>query len=317
MFTVLGEALLDMVQPEPGPSYVARPGGGPFNIAVGLRRLGHPTALMARLSTGALGGVVRRHALDNDLDLRPCVDVDDPATLAFASVDAEGRASYDFYVRGTADWGWTADELARVPDETRYLHTGSLATALLPGAEAIVGLLELLHAAGHCLLSYDPNIRPGLLGEREDAVRSVERFVAASHVVKASDEDLRWLYPDDDVPAAAKRWRALGPALIVITRGPDGCSAITADGSVTARAGVGVRVADTIGAGDAFMSGLLSGLADSGCSAPGHVSALDTAALEDVLDRAVLVSALTCERAGADPPTRDEYDARASRRRAG
>ena len=311
MFTVLGEALLDMVQPEPGPTYVARPGGGPFNIAVGLRRLGHPTALMARLSTGALGGVVRQHAVDNDLDLRPCVHVDDPTTLAFASIDAEGRASYDFYVSDTADWGWTADELARLPDQTQYLHTGSLATALLPGADAIVGLLERLHADGRCLLSYDPNIRPGLVGEREDAVRRVERAVAASHVVKTSDEDLRWLYPDDDEQAAANRWRALGPALVVVTRGPDGCSAITADGSMTARAGVGVQVADTIGAGDAFMSGLLSGLADAGCSAPVDVSALGASALENVLDRGILVSAMTCERVGADPPTRDEYDARA------
>src|SRR6476659_746323 len=107
MFAVLGEALLDMVQPVPGTTYVARPGGGPFNIAIGLQRLGHPTALLARMSTGGLGGIVREHAQRNALDLSSCIETDDQTTLAFASLDESGRASYDFYVQGTADWGWT------------------------------------------------------------------------------------------------------------------------------------------------------------------------------------------------------------------
>lgn len=317
VFVVLGEALLDLVQPEPGPTYVARPGGGPFNIAVGLRRLGHETALMARLSTGALGTLVRQHALANGLDLRACVDVAEPATLAFASVDAEGRAAYDFYVVGTADWGWTPAELSRLPDRTRYLHTGSLATALLPGADAILDLLRAASAEQRCLITFDPNVRPALAGARAAAVERVEAFVGAAHVVKASDEDLAWLYPDDEPAAVAARWWRLGPRLVVVTRGPDGCLAVTPDGTTLARLGRPAQVTDTIGAGDAFMSGLLSGLADAGVGRPGDVTALTPGMLTGVLDRAVLIAAMTCERPGADPPTRQQYDERAADRSSG
>jgi fructokinase len=310
MFAVLGEALLDMVQPEPGTTYVARPGGGPFNIAIGLRRLGHPTALLARISTRGLGAIVRAHAVRNDLDLSGCIDTEDQTTLAFASLDDEGRASYDFYVHGTADWGWTPGELATMPAQTQVFHTGSLATTLTPGADVVLDRMERLHAEGRVLLSYDPNVRPALAGSREEAVRRVERFVAAAHVVKASDEDLAWLYPDTDPVEAIRRWSAHGPKLVVVTRGPDGCLAVTRAGSIVERASVQVDVVDTIGAGDSFESGLLSGLVDAGATSPTQVEALSDDEVGHVLDRAVLTSAMTCERSGADPPTRAAYDAR-------
>ena len=193
-----------------------------------------------------------------------CIDTDDQTTLAFASLDEAGRASYDFYVEGTADWGWTPAELATLPPDTQVFHTGSLTTALSPGADVVLDRMERLHAQGHVLLSYDPNIRPALAGPREDAVRRVERFVAAAHVVKASDEDLAWLYPDIDPVLAARRWSAHGPRLVVVTRGPQGCLAVTRSGALVERDSARVDVVDTIGAGDSFESGLLSGLVDAG-----------------------------------------------------
>jgi fructokinase len=310
MFAVLGEALLDMVQPGPGAAYVARPGGGPFNIAIGLQRLGHPTSLLARLSTGGLGAVVREHAVANGLDLSACVETSDQTTLAFASVDEQGRATYDFYMHDTADWGWTAGELADLPAQARVLHTGSLAAALPPGADVVLDRVERLHAERRCLLSFDPNVRPALAGPHEEAVRRVERFVAASHIVKASDEDLDWLYPGVDLVEAARRWAAHGPALVVVTLGAAGCLAVTRFGETHRRPSVAVDLVDTIGAGDAFESGLLSGLADVGAATPEAVGGLSTEDLDGVLDRAVLTAAMTCERAGADPPTRAEYAAR-------
>lgn len=310
MFAVLGEALLDMVQPEPGTTYVARPGGGPFNIAVGLRRLGHPTALLARMSRSGLGGIVREHAERNQLDLTGCVETDDQTTLAFASLDEGGRASYDFYVQGTADWGWTPAELAMMPAGMQVFHTGSLSTAVPPGADVVLDRVERLYGEGHTLLSFDPNVRPALAGPHRDAVRRVERYVAAAHVVKASDEDLAWLYPDTAATDVARQWAAHGPAVIVVTRGPDGCLAVRRSGSIIERASRPVEVVDTIGAGDAFESGLLSGLADAGGTSARQVEALSDDAMGAVLDRAVLVSAMTCQRAGADPPTRAEYEAR-------
>jgi fructokinase len=310
VFAVIGEALLDMVQPMPGGAFIARPGGGPMNIAVGLRRLGHPTALMARLSTGALGDLVRQHIEGNQLELATCVSTTDQTTLAFATLDEERRASYEFYVQGTADWGWTDDELGSLPPDAAAVHTGSLATFLAPGADAILARWQRWHAEGQLLLSFDPNVRPALVGLRAEAVSRVERFVAASHVVKASDEDLGWLYPDLALEKAVRRWAQLGPELVVMTRGADGCLAIRrGGGAALERPGRPVAVVDTIGAGDAFESGLLSGIAHATEPRPGGVERLSDDDLLAVLDRAILVSALTCQREGADPPSREEYDA--------
>lgn len=309
MFAVIGEALLDMVQPEPGSAFRAIPGGGPLNIAIGLQRLGHPTQMLARFSTGSLGAVVRQHAESNDLGLDHSVWTDDPTTLAFAALDDEGRASYDFYVHGTADWGWSADDLAALPPGTQAVHTGSVAAFISPGADVLVELWERERSAGAVVLSFDPNVRPALVGSREAAVAHVERFVAASHVVKASDEDLGWLYPGVDPADAVARWASMGPALVVMTRGADGCAAVLASGGVVELAGASVQVVDTIGAGDSFESGLLSGLADAGRLTPADLADVTADEVRAVLARAVAVSAMTCERAGADPPTRAEYEA--------
>jgi fructokinase len=245
----------------------------------------------------------------NGLGLGACVSTTDQTTLAFAALDDERRASYEFYVRGTADWGWTDEELGCLPPDVAAVHTGSLAAFLAPGADAILARWRRWHAEGNLLLSFDPNIRPALVGLRAEAVSRVERFVAASHVVKASDEDLEWLYPDQDPDEAVRRWAQLGPELVVVTRGEDGCLAVRrGGGAAVERPGRSVSVVDTIGAGDAFASGLLSGLADATELQPGGVERLSDDDLLAVLDRAILVSALTCERQGADPPSRDEYD---------
>jgi fructokinase len=306
VFAVVGEALVDLVQAEPGGPYTARPGGGPLNIAVGLRRLGHPTALMARFSTGALGGLVRRHALECGLDLSGSVTTELPATLALASVDGGGSAAYEFYVEGTADWAWTAAELAALPSDATVVHTGSLAGFVEPGAARLLDWWEGLRAQGERLLSYDPNVRAGLVGDRSAAVTQVERFVAAANVVKASDEDLRLLYPSADPLEVLTGWSQQGPRLVVLTRGSEGCLAVQPGRSPVAVPGVAVPVVDTIGAGDAFCAGLLSALADAEATTPASLASLAPSAVVTALQRAVTVSALTCTRAGADPPSRSE-----------
>lgn len=313
MFAVIGEALIDMVQPEPGLSFEAQPGGGPLNIAVGLRRLGHETAFMGRLSERALGNLVRAHIETNGLDLSTCVSTCDQTTLAFAALDEQGKASYDFYVQDTADWGWTDEELEALPPACRAVHTGSLAAFMAPGADAILRLWDRIRDEGRLLLSLDPNVRPALVGPRADAVARLERLVAASHVVKASDEDAGWLYPDRSVEDVLRHWAGSGPELVVLTLGASGCLALRPGGTPLRVAGRDVDVVDTIGAGDAFASGLLSGLADTGDLAPGAVARLSDAEVRSVLDRAVLVSSMTCRRSGADPPTRREYDDEAQR----
>jgi fructokinase len=306
MFAVIGEALLDMVQTEPDGPFEARPGGGPLNIAVGLRRLGHHTYLMARLPVGPLGAVIRRHVEQSQLDLTSAVSAAEPATLAFATLDGRGRASYDFYAVGTADWQWTDTELARLPEDATFVHTGSLAAALDPGARVLLRRWRSWHASGDRLLSFDPNIRPSLGADRQATRQRVEAFVSASHVVKASDEDIGWLYPGMTVDEVLHLWSGLGPELVVVTLGADGTRWVQAGREPRDTAGRAVDVVDTIGAGDAFASGLLSGLAGAGCRLPGDVAALDAVAMDSVLSRATLVAAITCQRAGADPPSRSE-----------
>ena len=308
MFTVLGEALLDMVQPSPGDVYRALPAGGPLNIAVALRRLGHPTSMMARFSSGALGARLLLHAKESGLDLSASVRTDEQTTLAFATVDEQGRASYDFYVHETADWGWTPVELDALPASSRAVHTGSLATAVEPGASRILDWWSGLAGAGNVLLSFDPNVRPALAGGREVAVRRTEAFVALSDVVKASDEDLSWLYPDRDPEASIRAWASLGPAVAVLTRGPHGCLGVREDGEEAEVAAPTITVVDTIGAGDAFQAGLLSGLAAADRLAPDRIRSLTLEEMSTSLSRAVAVAALTCGRAGADPPTAAAVD---------
>jgi fructokinase len=265
--------------------------------------------MLARFSTGAMGRLVREHAERNGLGLDHSVSTEDLTTLAFASLDPAGRASYDFYVEGTADWGWTAGDLASLPSSALAVHAGSMAAFLQPGADAILGACERERSEGSRVVSFDPNVRPALVGDRADAVDRVERFVRASHVVKASDEDLAWLYPQTDSIDALERWASLGPSLVVMTRGPDGCLAYLADGDAVAMPGMRVEVVDTIGAGDSFESGLLSGIADAGLLDPARLAAIDADTVRTVLDRAVTLSAMTCQRVGANPPTRAELDA--------
>ncbi|HEU0127443.1 MAG TPA: carbohydrate kinase, partial [Pseudonocardiaceae bacterium] len=278
-------------------------------IAVGLRRLGHRTELMARLSRRPLAQVIRRHAEVNGIGLSRSVETTDPATLAFAALDEHGVAAYEFYVQGTADWGWTVEELSALPADSLAVHCGSLAAAISPGAEAILSTIQRVHAAGRSLVSFDPNVRPDLAGPRELAAARVERFVAAAHVVKASVEDVAWLYPDTGSVEVLTSWLRLGPALVVLTRGADGCLALTPHGVEVDAPAVEARVEDTIGAGDAFMAGLLSGLADGGCLSPVAVARMSPADLRVTLQRATTLAAMTCGRVGADPPTRAEYSA--------
>lgn len=309
MITVIGETLIDLVHTRDR-SFEALPGGSPLNVAVGLARLDQPAALMARLADDAFGRILREHAKSNGVDLSAAVDAHERATLAVVTLDEVGRATYDFYSAGTADWQWTDAELAGLPAGTGILHTGSLAAWTEPGADRIAALVEKVR--GDVLISYDPNVRPKLLGRPERTRPLVERSVAAAHVVKASDDDVRWLYPDESVEDAARRWLAAGPELVVITRGAAGASAFTRAGIDISRPGIPIRLVDTVGAGDAFSAGLLDAIATRGLGRPDRLAGIAERQLAEILDRAILAAAITCERAGADPPSASVLSSRAN-----
>ena len=248
MLTIIGEALVDLVDSGDLETFTAHPGGSPLNVAVGLARLDHDASMMARLSGDTFGRVLRRHAERNRVDLRAAAAATEPTTLAVVSLDEEGRASYDFYLDATADWQWSAEELARLPEQTTILHTGSLGSWTPPGSDVIAALVRRVRAAGRIILSYDPNVRPRLLGTPERGQALVERSVAAAHVVKASDEDLSWLYPDKSPATVAADWLNLGAALVVVTQGAQGATAYTDHTRPVQRAAPVITLVDTVGA---------------------------------------------------------------------
>jgi fructokinase len=309
---VIGEALVDLV-PAGDELWRAAPGGSPANVAVGLARLGVPTRMGARLSADAFGRLLRDHLTGNGVDLSAAICAAEASSLAVVSVGPDGGAEYDFRVQGTADWQWTDGELERLLSDPEQapaaVHMGSLAAILPPGAEPLRRLIERArHAA---TVSYDPNCRPLLMGERDAVLPQVLDFVAGADVVKASEDDLRWLYPDLAVAEVAVRWSRLGPALVVVTLGPSGALATAAAGQLRVP-GRAVSVVDTVGAGDSFMAALLAGLSRRNVLGAARRSALRSLGgpeIEELLREAVVASALTCTRAGADPPTAAELSA--------
>jgi fructokinase len=309
--TVIGEAVVDLVPDKAGSRYSARPGGSPYNVAIGLARLGVSTSLMARLSDSAFGQLLRRRASSQGVDLGAAPCASEPASVAVVSLDEQGRPSYDFYGEASADWQWSAAEVAQLPADTAIVHFGSIASWTPPGSEQIVEMVARVHGRGEMLVSYDPNIRPSLLGDRAEALRAVERCAAIAHLVKASTQDIAWLYPDDSAQVVSELWLALGAKLVVVTDGPHGARVLRESGSSLGRGGIQVDLVDTIGAGDAFTSGFLASLAAAGITSPSLIGSCDDEVIVRALDYGVRASALVCERLGADPPSATEMqDAR-------
>ncbi|GLZ42363.1 carbohydrate kinase [Actinokineospora sp. NBRC 105648] len=282
MINVLGEALVDLIAGRDGRTFTAHPGGSPANVALGLARLGVPATLTTHLGDDLFGAMVRAHLEQSGVDIRALPTRD--TSLAFAATDEQGVARYDFRVT------WDAE---RIPPARGFLHTGSLAALLGPAA------VEAAMAAADTV-SYDPNVRPSLSGPVAQERERVERQVSLADMVKVSEEDLAWLYPGADPHATARDWLDRGPRLVVVTLGANGAHAITASSALD-RPGPRTTVVDTVGAGDAFTAGLLAWLTEADLLAtPAEAD------LPALLDFANAVAAITCARAGANPPTREE-----------
>ena len=312
--TVVGEALIDLVPAAQDGLFEASPGGSPANVAVGLARLEVPVRLAARIADDLFGRRLRAHLASNGVDLSYAVHAREPASLAVVSVGPEGGPEYDFRVAGTADWQWTAAELAGIPDQhVLALHTGSLAAVLPPGADAIQQLVERARATA--TISYDPNCRPLLMGAPAEVHARIEHLVGCSDVVKASAEDLAWLLPGRAPADVASAWLGSGPALVAVTLGADGVVAVAPSAGTLWRPGRKVEVRDTVGAGDAFVSALLAALFERdllGAARREALRSIGPQLLAEVLDEAVTASAITCTRRGADPPRRRELHAGAA-----
>lgn len=307
--TVIGEALIDLVPGDRLGTFGALPGGSPYNVAIGLARLGQRTALMARMADNAFGRLLRDRAAAEGINLTAAPRATQATTLAVVGLDADAGASYDFYFEGTADWQWTSAEIAAVPDSTAVLHFGSLASWMPPGDALILGLAGSLQEKGDVLVSYDPNVRPSLLTDPLRARSQIEAALAVTHLAKASADDIAYVYPGRTTADVAAHWLAIGASLVVITSSASGAEAFSAAGTAVRRPARKVNVADTVGAGDSFTAGLIEFLVRHNLHDPAALAACPEGAMAAALDNAIMVASLNCERQGNDPPTRAEVEA--------
>ncbi|MFD3522929.1 carbohydrate kinase [Streptomyces sp. NPDC058653] len=309
MIVVAGEALIDLV-PQPGaegraggsgggagarggplpspPPLLPRLGGGPFNTAVALGRLGSPTAFCSRVSTDGFGAALLDGLRSAGVDTSLVQRGPEPTTLAVASLGSDGSAGYGFYAQGTADRLFELPP--QLPPSARALALGTCSLVLEPGASAYEALLRREADRGLFTL-LDPNIRPPLIPDADAYRARFAGWLPYLSLLKLSEDDARWL---GGVPS--------GPAAVVLTGGAEGLG-------VRTRAGLEVRVpaapvdpVDTIGAGDTVNAALLHQLGVRDALSEAAIDSLDAGQWRDILGFAARAAAVTCSRTGAEPP---------------
>ncbi|GLW64319.1 ribokinase [Actinomadura rubrobrunea] len=299
--TVVGEVLVDLLWRSGAEHVLPVPGGSPANVAVGLHRLERPVTLVTTWGDDPPGALIGAHLDAIGVEVRRAPSATDRSTLAIAYLDEDGSASYEF----VAAWDPRALD---VPADTAVLHTGSLALVVEPGASDVLRACRRVRERPGTAVAVDLNVRPAVQRDRAAYRAACERFAEVADVVKASDEDLAWLYPDATAEQAARDLLARGARLVVVTLGADGAFALTADAQARVPAPP-VDVKDTVGAGDAFQAALLDALASAAAPASEEDRLpLPTTAdeLTRVLIRCVTAAAITCTRVGSDPPTAAE-----------
>lgn len=308
MIICAGESLIDFVPQDHAaahslPDYRPVAGGSPFNCAIAAARLGGEVAFLGAVSRDFFGDQIVDRLSQNGVGRELVARVDRPTTLAFVKKERDGSARYAFYAIDSAD---RALDTAAAPASLAagaILQIGSISLIANPESDAILRLAEHHRAAG--LVVLDPNVRPSLIGDEADFRARIDRALAAAVVLKCSDEDLGWLFPDDEIEDAASRVLSAGVELVVVTRGAEGSTAFTGDDRIDVPA-VATTVSDTIGAGDSLLAALLVWLDEHDVRRPDDLCRLDRGSLSEMLGFAARVAAVTCSRVGADPPWRGE-----------
>lgn len=307
MILVCGEALIDLFIGAASPTGLpaeAVAGGSPFNVALGLGRIGRPAAFLSTLSDDAFGGFLASKLEEAGVSaayLRRCPN---RTALSVVATSATGEPQYSFYAENSADRALGPEALPpHLPPDVNAIAAGSYALGVEPIASAIETLLR--REAGSRVISLDPNVRPRVLGDLEAFRARFERLLTCATIVKASAEDIELLYPAQDLLDAARAWLERGPRLVIVTRGADGPLAVFGS-SVLERPAPRVDVVDTVGAGDTFHAALLGWLDSHGLLNSRSLSRLSEEQAAEALDFAAAAAAIVCTRRGANPPTWDE-----------
>ena len=295
---VVGEVLIDLIPN--GSEHLAVVGGGPANTAKALAKIGVKTHFIDGISNDEYGQMAKAELLSANVLLDYAQYSNKPTCTAKVTLSSSGSASYEFVIKDTATFDfsdqWLPDPQSLKPS---LLHIGTLATVIEPGASV---LFEWAQSVAHIApIVFDPNIRPAVLGNRDEYVKKVEKWVAISSAVKVSDEDLNWLYPGKAIGEIVNKWLEVGVELVVVTLGDKGITAYRINEQISVDA-VKVVVADTVGAGDTVGAVLVEAVVKSG------LDMLTGEVLKSMLNRAVKAAAITVSRTGANPPSKEEID---------
>ena len=289
---VCGEVLIDILPA--GPVV----GGGPANTAKALARLGYDVDFIDGISSDAYGVSARKELEQDGVGLGLSLRSDKPTCTATVTLDSAGAARYEFLIKGTATFDFNASWL---PDASAYkpslLHIGTLATIIEPGAGVLFDWA--VRVGEFAPIVFDPNIRPSVMGNRATYVAAVEKWASISSIVKLSDEDIKWLYPDETLDEVAHRWISGGVSCVVVTRGAHGLIGYTEHGMEEVD-GAKVSVIDSVGAGDTVGAIIVEGVIAH------SVAGLQGRVLNEVLHKAAVAAGITCSRAGAQPPYKHE-----------
>jgi fructokinase len=295
---VVGEVLIDLISD--ADQQLAVVGGGPANTAKALAKLGVKTYFIDGISNDEYGQMAKTELLSANVLLDYAQFSSKPTCTAKVSLSKTGSASYEFVIEDTATFDfsdpWLPDPQKMQPS---LLHIGTLATVIEPGASVLFKWAQSI--ANFASIVFDPNIRPAVLGNRDEYVKKVEKWVSVSSVVKVSDEDLHWLYSGKPIDEIVGNWLEVGVQLVVVTLGDKGITAYRKNEQINVDA-VRVVVADTVGAGDTVGAVLVEAIVNNG------LDKLTGGLLETMLNRAVKAAAITVSRTGANPPSKKELD---------
>ncbi|WP_339513258.1 carbohydrate kinase family protein [Pseudomonas sp. RL_15y_Pfl2_60] len=305
MYLVCGEALFDFFSVEPSPrngevAFKAVAGGSPFNVAIGLRRLGADSALFTGISTDYFGQRLRRVLAEEGVVADYLVGSDAPTTLAMVGLDQQGSPQYSFRGEGCADRQLHSENLPSLDSRIRGIHIGSYSLVVLPVADTLLALIKA--QPQQRLISYDPNVR---LNPQPDIALwrlSVETLVNYAHMIKVSDEDLDLLYPGQDPQALVNSWLSERCQLVFLTRGQQGASVFSYQHGHWSVPAASVTIRDTVGAGDTFQAVLLAYLQRNQLDSPNALASISREQIDAMLKLAVRAAAITCSRRGPDLP---------------